>query len=68
MNLPLLKVASYQDPVCSALDREDDIGEYFEVEFLPKSLGNLITPIPLGYHLADLLLIEFFEEIAFQND
>jgi hypothetical protein len=68
MNLPPLKVASYQDPVCSALDREDDIGEYFEVEFLPKSLGNLITPIPLGYHPADLLLIEFFEEIAFQND
>jgi hypothetical protein len=54
--------------VCSTLDRENDIGEYFEVEFLPKSLGNLITPIPLGYHPADLLLIEFFEEIAFQND
>jgi len=65
MNLSLLKVASYQDPVCSALDREDDISEYFEIEFLPKSLGNLITPAPLRYHLADFLLIEFFEEVAF---
>ena len=57
MNLSLLKVASYQDPVCSTLDREDNISEYLEIEFLPKSFGNLITPAPLGYHLADLFLI-----------